>query len=378
MTPFSEDPDVFTREGRTFNGSDAAEVRAKEGESPRFPLTHFDDLKPGNDSLYLVKRMIPRVGLTLIWGKPKCGKSFFTFDLMMHVALGWDYRGHKVSPGPVVYCAFEGASGFNLRAEAFRQQHGIDAKSGAQLHLVSTALDLVQDHEALIASISAQSERPSAVVLDTLNRSLRGSESSDEDMAAYVRAADAIREAFNCAVIVVHHCGHDENRPRGHSSLLGAVDAQIAITRRSGASVIAIVERMKDGPEGATIGSQLEQVEVGIDEDGDPLTSCIVVEGEAAQASTKTPTLSKSATIGLHALQEAIIGAGEAAPTSNHIPTGARIVTVNLWRQYAYQRGISAADSGERAKQQAFKRASEHLVATGRVGIWGEHVWTTD
>jgi hypothetical protein len=39
-------------------------------------------------------------------------------------------------------------------------------------------------------------------VLDTLNRSLAGSESDDEDMAAYVKAADAIREAFGCAVVI--------------------------------------------------------------------------------------------------------------------------------------------------------------------------------
>lgn len=38
---------------------------------------------------------------------------------------------------------------------------------------------------------------------------------------------------------------------------------------------------MKDGPEGDTIWSRLEPVEeVGIDEDGEPITSCIVVPNE--------------------------------------------------------------------------------------------------
>jgi RecA-family ATPase len=35
--------------------------------------------------------------------------------------------------------------------------------------------------------------------------SLVGSESKDVDMAAYVRAADAIRDAFDCVVIIIHH-----------------------------------------------------------------------------------------------------------------------------------------------------------------------------
>src|SRR5262245_30798097 len=75
---------------------------------------------------HLVKGLIPRVGIAVVWGPPKCGKSFWTFDLAMHSALGWDYRGRRVVSGTVVYCAFEGAEGFKARATAFRQQHNID------------------------------------------------------------------------------------------------------------------------------------------------------------------------------------------------------------------------------------------------------------
>src|SRR5207244_2584184 len=122
-------------------------------------------------------------------------------------------------------------------------------------------LDLVADHQELIAAIKSQldTESPTAVVLDTLNRSLRGSESSDEDMTAYIRAADAIREAFNCAVIVIHHCGTDGTRPRGHTSLSGAVDVQLKVSRDSSDNVIVEVELAKDGPQGERITSQLER-----------------------------------------------------------------------------------------------------------------------
>jgi hypothetical protein len=66
--------------------------------------------------------LIPLPGLTVIWGPPKCGKSFWTFDLSMHVALKWDYRGRRVHGGPVVYCCFEGQTGMQARVEAFRQR----------------------------------------------------------------------------------------------------------------------------------------------------------------------------------------------------------------------------------------------------------------
>jgi choline dehydrogenase-like flavoprotein len=60
----------------------------------------------------------------------------------------------------------------------------------------SSRTDLIADHKQLIAEITGQSsERPALVVIDTLNRSLAGSENSDKDMAAYIRA-----EAYT-----VHH-----------------------------------------------------------------------------------------------------------------------------------------------------------------------------
>src|SRR5262249_23822262 len=146
------------------------------GPLPRFRLLGFDDLKPGEERLYLVKRLIPRVGLTLTWGPPKCGKSFWMFDLMMHVALGWCYRAYRTIQGTVVYCALEGAEGLKLRAEAFRRQHR--PEPGAPFYLIGAAMDLVSDHVALVQAIAAAlgKAHPAAVVLDTLNRSLRGSE----------------------------------------------------------------------------------------------------------------------------------------------------------------------------------------------------------
>jgi hypothetical protein len=144
---------------------------------------------------------------------------------------------------------------------------------------MASPIGLVADHAALIASIRAAlgDTNPAAIAIDTLNRSLAGSESDDRDMAAYVKAADAIRDAFNCAVVIVHHCGHEGTRPRGHSSLMGAIDAQIAVKRDAADDIIATVELMKDGPQGEEFASRLEVVEIGIDDDGDKIMSCIIV-----------------------------------------------------------------------------------------------------
>ena len=204
------------------NGKDAdapsiEKRRAGAAKPLRFALVPFDQIKIAAGPSYVVKGLIPRAGLVVIWGPPKCGKSFLTFDLAMHVALGWEYRGRRVKQGCVVYCALEGAQGFVNRVEAFRLEKLSGETSSPPFHLMASALNLVADQVAFLEALRAQlgEEKPVVVVIDTLNRSLSGSESDDKDMAAYVRAADAIRAAFDCAVIIVHHCGHGGIVPGG-------------------------------------------------------------------------------------------------------------------------------------------------------------------
>jgi hypothetical protein len=265
-------------------------VEPANNTSPAIRLIPFSEIRLGKQRRYLVKGLIPRTGLTVVWGPPKSGKSFWTFDVAMHVALGWQYRDRRVHAGPVVYCAFEGQSGLEARVEAFRQRF-LTHHEQPPFYLVPVTLDLIADHPALIAAIkdTLGDEQPVMINLDTLNRSLRGSESRDEDMTAYIRATDAIREAFDCTVVIVHHCGIDGTRPRGHTSLTGACDAQLSVIRNGADNVVVTVEEMKDGPNGAVIASRLEHVPVGLNEDGDAITSCVVVPTEVPQVTAADP-----------------------------------------------------------------------------------------
>ena len=228
-------------------------------KEPRIKLVPFDKIQSGADRRYLVKGIIPYPGLSVIWGPPKSGKSFWAFDLVMRVALGWEYRERRVHQGPAVYCCFEGQTGIKARVEAFRQRFLGEDTEGVPFFLRPVTIDLVKENEELIAAIrtTLTNSPPVAVVLDTLNRSLAGSESSDTDMSNYVRAADAIRDAFSCSVLIVHHCGINNSRPRGHTSLTGAADAQIAVRRDINGSIGVTVEFLKDGEAGETIGSKL-------------------------------------------------------------------------------------------------------------------------
>jgi hypothetical protein len=344
--PNAESPDDFSyavneTEPSKTNGHEAKVAPSTKNALVAFPLVSFENIALNTDRRgYLVKGLLPSRGLAVIWGPPKCGKSFWATDLGLHIALGWEYRGRRVQQAAVVYIALEGRHGLPARLEAFRQHHRINA---APFYLLTTPLDLAARADALIASIEAQlsDTKPGAIVIDTLNRSLVGSESKDEDMARYLAAAGKIEEKFGCLVAIVHHCGIDATRPRGHTSLSGAVEVQLAVKRGAEREVIATVELAKDFPEGAEIFSRLEQVDVGTDPDGDKITSIVVVAADAE--------------------------AGSIPATSNHIPPNTRTISIEQWRSYAYQGTITESDKPD-ARQKAFVRAVNKLLEANLIG----------
>jgi hypothetical protein len=286
-----------------------------------------------------------------------------------------------VQKGPVVYLALEGGKGFTHRVEAFRRHHGV---TDAPFYLITDRTDLVNDHKQLIDEISAQSsERPALVVIDTLNRSLFGSENSDKDTAAYIRAADVIREAFECTVAIIHHCGVAGNRPRGHTSLTGAVDAQLAVKRDDAGIITVKVEWLKDGQEGAEIVSRLKQVELGTDTYGDPIVSCVVVADDPMARLMAMPAsqivrpavakLKQKAKLGLDQLRACITEVGREAPVSpNNIPARARGVTLDEWRDRLGKAGVINIKGNPR---QEFKRIREDLQSAKLIGVWEGFVW---
>jgi AAA domain len=234
-------------------------------------------------------------------------------------------------------------------------------------------MNLAKDYQAMLKEIRAKHPgvQPALVALDTLNRSLGGSESKDEDMAAYVNAASAISDWFDCAVTIIHHCGINSERPRGHTSLTGAADAQLACKKDSDGTVSVTVEYMKDGPEGEQLLGRLEVVPLGTDQDGDDITSLVFVDADPG-IKPKERNLTPNARRALEALAETVLDHGRTAPVDPHIPDNQRVVEYEQWREQAYKRsGIDKQD----AQRKAFHRAVNELSDRKIVGIARPFVW---
>jgi len=73
-------------------------------------------------------------------------------------------------------------------------------------------------------------------------------------------------------VLIVHHSGKNQNAgARGSSALLGAIDTELQISDNR-----VTASKQRDVEIGAPIGFKLVPVVVGLDSDGDEMTSCVV------------------------------------------------------------------------------------------------------
>lgn len=343
-------------------------------------LVRFDDMRPRLGDSYLIKHLLGSAGMTVLYGESGSGKTFLALHLALCLSAEFEFFGRRVRRAGVVYIAAEAGRSIENRIAAAKAE--IEFPETMPFAAIESPVDLCSDDadlEKLIATIRAADLGWPVllIIIDTLSRVMAGgNENAPEDMGALVQNIDRLRAETGAAVLLVHHSGKDASRgARGHSLLRAATDTEIEVTRDAGSKIAtAQVRKQRDYPSDGTLSFTLRQVELGVDADGSPVTSCVVEEQEAtATATAPKARLSASQQRALQLLGKAIDEAGEPAPASNHIPNNARCVTEDLWRRYAYQGGISAGD--QNANRMAFNRAAQALVALGRVGKWEPYVW---
>jgi hypothetical protein len=78
-------------------------------------------------------------------------------------------------------------------------------------------------------------------------------------------------------------------------------------------------------------------VDLGADDEGDPIGSCVVVPVEGERLPGKRPHLSGAAKVAFEQLCEIIADAGEPAPASTRIAANVPVVPISLWRDAFYK-----------------------------------------
>jgi putative DNA primase/helicase len=247
---------------------------------PRYKLLGSADIAALPALAWRVRGVLPAVGLAGLYGPSASGKSFLGFDMAAAIADGSRWFNCRVEAAPVVYAALEGEAGFKLRVKAWETYKGRTLPDGLRLVLQPFKLTEPQDVHDLAAVVPAGA----VVVIDTLNRAAPvADENSSRDMGEILEAAKRLQTLTGGLVVLVHHTGKDATKGlRGHSSLFAALDAAVEVTR-DGDRRDWRVAKSKDGQDGDAHPFKLQIETLGLDDYGDAITSCVVVQDHAAQ-----------------------------------------------------------------------------------------------
>lgn len=347
-------------------------------------LEWFRDIQPALTDSYLVKGVIGAGAMSVVYGPSNSGKTFFCLDLAFHLAAGREWRGLRVKPSAVLYLAAEGGNGVSNRIAALRATHGpLDlplALRRAGMDLLHSEADLQTVFDLAKEVMATADGKPLLIVIDTLSRVMAGGdENSPADMTALIKNVDAIRQATGAHIMVVHHSGKDVARgARGHSSLRAATDTEIEVQNENGARA-AQVTKQRDYQGGETFAFDIEQVFLGMDQDGDDVSSCVVVptdseEFKAARVAAKGK--GRNQQIIMDAFDQMVAeGMGKPNPGGVGMPESGQFWAVNSDEL----RTISIGKITGQKPAESFRQAWEALSGPGGLFCTGQKLtWRID
>jgi len=268
---------------RASRGANGSTFREDCGLEP-FPVFLAGELE-GMRTPQLVQNLI--YGFSVISGEPNSGKSALAVDLALHIAAGAPFFDQKVLGGPVLYVAAEAPYSVAQRVEATRRVKF----AGKRLPVyISSSMPNLGEHSSaatdaarLIATIRSIGVREGTAVraffVDTAASVMGAGDENGQGMSTLVGMIQLVIRETGAVGVLMHHPGkNDPQGLRGHSSLRGAVDAQITLSTDTTSGIRkAVVKKSRDGATGNQIHFSLDSVvQPGVDEFGDPITTVVV------------------------------------------------------------------------------------------------------
>lgn len=221
---------------------------------------------------WAVPGLVP-VGLTVLAGRPKLGKSWLCLQIAHAVGTGGMVLGQKVRAGRVLFLALE--DGPRRLQERCRKQ-GIPASAAITFHTAWEPLDT-----GGLATLQSEIERGgyTLAVVDTLGRSLARSDQLDPlDMTMVMGTLQRLAQTANLSILLVDH--HRKSGGLGQN----AIDSILGSTAK-GAAADAVLGLFKEqGKRGAILkvtGREIEERDFVLEFDA--LSCCWQLLGEAGE-----------------------------------------------------------------------------------------------
>jgi RecA-family ATPase len=349
-------------------------------------MIHGSEINATLDRPYLIKDWIERGTISLLFGPSNVGKTFLAIDIAQHVATGREWAGCRVRKSPVLYIGAEAGAGMRNRIAALK---GFAATEDLPLPgegvvlpefwFLDQSIALRQgshDAEALaeaLGHLAAVHGPFGLVIVDTLARAMGAvDENASRDMAGFLESVETIRRLTGAHIMIIHHTGKNEGQgARGHSSLPAYVDAAIELSQQEGGIIHAEAKKQRDLKRGQVFAYRLKEVQLGIDSDGDRVTTCVVEPDAPARAGRAVQGKAK---VAMQALDDALAQSGQVRTAADDMwPSGKSVIEAE-WADMCARHSLSGSDDPE-SQRREFRRQREKLRNQGLVTLIDGYVW---
>jgi hypothetical protein len=374
--------------GQELNSSNAETTSAPVP----FPLRWHGEEDPNNKRKWLVKHLLPQVGVGLIAGQWGTAKTFVALDLSAALMMGSQFAGRAVRrTGGVLFVAAEGASEIPIRLCGLVESKFPSHKGKLPFAWAEQSPRLLDKNAInqleIVAKAAADRMRAEfgvplvLIIIDTMSAAA-GFE--DENSAAQGQAAmnviNALSKSTGALVLACDHFGKVmETGTRGTSAKEAAADVVIACLGEKNQSgtvtnLRIAVRKLRGGATGSETAFTLRKVDMGVDEDHDPITTCMIewspVTVAAAPEATKGRGWPKSTALFRACLLTTLELLGSARKP---LPDGPTVRAVDLERVREEFDKRYPLDSTDRSKQlskrrQVFKRSRTEAESRGFIG----------
>jgi KaiC/GvpD/RAD55 family RecA-like ATPase len=276
-----------------------AEAEDKE-KDPRFTIgktgkkiiVRFseDDIEALPDKEELIKDVLERGTVSMIYGPAGTGKTFNALNIAYCIAHGVHWFGHEVKKGRVWYINTEGGRGLKPRIAAWRKEYRRGKTSN--IEFITWPVHLKEHSQELLDTVEDAEEKPSLLVIDNYSMCATGTNQNDQmEVTQTLMVLHGIAQRYGCHCLLVHHSNWT-GKVNGSAAFRNHVDTMLDLSRPSKESPVIVLkcEKQRDGAEFADIHLELKIVSpYAHPVTGENITSCVVTRSDAPVQDALSP-----------------------------------------------------------------------------------------
>jgi AAA domain len=372
---------------RSFEGCEQSKA-SEDGDSEPAPKpqaasgkgwSYFDSTTPARPR-WLVKAILPETGIGTLSGQWGSYKTTVALDLSVSVMTGLPFAGqYRVKrKGAVLYFAMEGAGTLQTRLAAIAKARGAAHqfpfawRGDCPMLTDKRAAEIMIGYVAEAAAHFEQTyDLPVALLwVDTMITAAGFAPKEENDAAATQKALTTLHKVASqtgALVMAVDHLGKaPEAGTRGSSNKEASVDTVLAtLADREPSGEVAnsrlAARKQRDGISGFETPFAPQTIELGTDEDGDPVSAVVLTWGEKQRPKPTAP-LSTAAQLLLRVLKAILSAKGIPLVPAPGAGVVQAIPVADLRKEFYSQ---YTPDEGSKSpadrRRVAFKRAMEAL-----------------